>query len=98
MVENTGGANTNMTTIKTSVSSEFGRMWQTVNDNEPLFGFTLICYFLKINGKDTFSSNWENCCPSLSKVKVINIVGALGEKIKRTQPSVGFQEAWAPGK
>lgn len=69
-----------------------------MNDNEPLFGFTTICYFLKINVKDTFSSNWENCCPSLSKVKVINIVGALGEKIKRTQPSVGFQEAWAPGK
>lgn len=26
------------------------------------------------------------------------MVGALGEMIKRTQPSTGTQEAWTPGK
>lgn len=58
----------------------------------------MICPILKINGKDSFTLNWETCCPSLNKVKVINTVGALGERIKRTQSSAGIQEAWAPGK
>lgn len=69
-----------------------------MNDTTALCGFTMICPILKINEKHSFYLNWESCCPSLSKVKVINIVGALGERIKRTQLSAGIQEAWAPGK
>lgn len=58
----------------------------------------MTCPTPKINRKDTFSLNCESCCLSLTETQVINIVGALGERIKRTQPNAGIQEDWAPGK
>lgn len=97
VVEYIGGTNALMIGIGSQSPSEFVRTWITKKENKALFGFTMICPILKINGKNAFPPNWESCYPSLSKVKVINIVGAEGERVKRTQLSAGIQEAWAPG-
>jgi hypothetical protein len=45
-----------------------------------------------------FPFNQESYCLSLTKGKVISSIGTLRARFRRTQTSIGIQDAWAPAK